>query len=111
MARFKPKEEELDLEATQAPTIDLNKLEVVGHDPEWKVWYPDPSNISTPVPVYDRDGKMTGYVLCQIATNKLVDCHTKFKSLKAAKEHAEFISPGCEIKVIHTKPRKKKEKQ
>jgi hypothetical protein len=99
MARRKT-ETEFDLEVTKAPTIDLNVLEIRGRGDKWNVFYPQAENISTPVAVYDQEGKLKEAVSSWVATNDFTQAHGDFTSVEEATEAAEFIQPGCEVKVI-----------
>lgn len=103
--RKKSKEEYLDPEVTQSPTIDMNEVEIRGRGQKWNVFYPDEQNTAIPVPVF-KDGQVVGSVSAWLATNKLIEVHETFTSVEAAKEAAEFILPGCTIKVIKTSSRK-----
>lgn len=93
-------EVEFDPETMKAPTIDLNVLEVRGRDDHWNVFYPQAENIATPIPVYDQDGKLKGKLDTWVATNKFSECHDTFTSAEEAKDFAEKLQPGCEVKVI-----------
>lgn len=101
MARFQ-KEEKIDPEVTQTPSIDMNVLEIRGRGRKWRVAYPDPSNIPSPIKVFDREGNFKEIVYSQVATNKLYEAHEVCTSENAARELAEFLHPGCEIKVVKT---------
>jgi hypothetical protein len=94
------KEVEFDLEVTKAPTIDLNVLEVRGRGDKWNVFYPQAENISTPVAVYDQGGKLKEAVNSWVATNDFTQAHGDYTSVEEATKAAEFIQPGCEVKVI-----------
>lgn len=94
--------DKIDDEVIKAPTIDLNVVEIKGREKKWHLFHADPQNISTPVAVFGQDGKMKEVVYSQVATNKLVEVHEVFTSEQAARDAAEFIKPGCEIKVIRT---------
>lgn len=94
--------EKIDDEVIKAPTIDLNLVEIKGRGKKWHLFHADPQNISNPVAVFDQEGKMKEVVYAQVASNKMVEVHETFTSEKAAREAAEFIKPGCEIKVTHT---------
>jgi hypothetical protein len=101
MARRKHVAEDvIDQEVTKAPTIDLNTLEVRGRGTKWNVFYPQAENIGSPVPVYDREGKLKEVVTSWVATNDFTQAHGDFESAEAASEYAEQIHPGCEVKVI-----------
>lgn len=91
----------IDPEVTKAPTIDLNVIEIKGRGQRWKLSYPDEANIATRHPVY-KNGEVISYVESWVATNEMHEIHDTFTSEKAAREAAEFIKPGCEIKVIRT---------
>jgi hypothetical protein len=100
MPRRNKTAENLDLEVIKAPSIDLNVLEIRGRDNKWLLFYPEAENISTPVAVYDQDGKLKEVVNSWVATNKYSPVHDEFESVEAAQEAAERIQPGCETKVI-----------
>jgi hypothetical protein len=99
MARRR-KETEFDLEVSKAPTIDLNVLEIRGREDKWNVFYPQAENIGTPVPVYDQEGKLKEAVTTWVATNGFTQAHGDYPSVEEATKAAEFIQPGCEVKVI-----------
>ena len=101
MATRKP-EIKIDPEVTQTPTIDLNVLEVRGRGKKWHLYYPDPQNISTRHKVLDRDGKVVRVISSQVATNKMLEVHNTFESKQEAIDAAEFIKPGCTVKVVTT---------
>jgi len=100
MARRKYFEQEkIDPEVTQSPTIDMNVVEIRGSGKKWRVAIPDESNYVTHVPVF-KDGVAKGSVGSFIATNKLIEIHDTFATVEEAQAAAEFIKPGCEIKVV-----------
>jgi len=100
--------DDLDPETTKASTIDLNSVEIRGSGKKWHLAVPEAENISSPVKVYDREGKLKDVVFSQVATNKYHDIHTVFESLQEAKDYAEYLKPGCEINIVKSgKPGKK----
>lgn len=94
--------DKIDPQVTQSPTIDLNTLEIRGQGKKWHLSYPDESNISTRHPVIDKEGRVISYVEGWVATNQMTEVHEVFESMEEAKIAANFIHPGCEIKVIKT---------
>jgi hypothetical protein len=106
MARRKYHDKEkIDPEVTQTPTIDMDVLEIKGQGKKWHLFYPDPSNYQTPVPII-KDGQVIGSANSWIATNKMIEVHEVFSSPAAAREAAEFIHPGCTIKITNTSKKK-----
>lgn len=102
MARRKYHDEnQIDPQVVEKPTIDMNVLEIRGRGKKWHLFVPDPSNLQTSVPVI-RDGQVITKVSSWVATNKMLEVHETFTSKEAAIEAAEFIKPGCTIKVIKT---------
>jgi hypothetical protein len=98
-------ENKIDPEVTQKPTIDMNVVEIRGRGNKWHVFYPDEQNMVTHSPVI-KDGKVVGSIGSWVATNKMIEVHEEFNSVEEAQDAAEFIHPGCTIKVIKTSTRK-----
>jgi hypothetical protein len=104
-------EDFIDPEVTKIPTIDMDTLEIKGRGDKWFLYYPDPNNYQTPVPVYDKEGKLKETVNTWVATNKMLPVHGPdghpeiFTTLAAAREAAQYIHPNANIKVTRTSKR------
>lgn len=73
-------------------------LEIRGRDDSWHVHYPNEERLSSPVPVYDKEGNYKETLYCGSATAGNTEAH--FTGTKeAAIEYAHYLFPGCEVTV------------
>lgn len=93
-------------------------LEVRGRGKNWKVHYPDEERLSSPVPVYDREGIFKTTVYSGTDKGGMTEAHF-VGTQEEAIAYAEYLSPGCEVKIVKTntqaesleKARKAKQRQ
>lgn len=76
------------------------KAEIRGRGHKWSVFYPDESGLSSPLPVYDREGNLKEVVEVGAPTGNMVEAHGgPYKSQAEAEEVARFLG-ATEVAVV-----------
>ena len=84
-------------------------FEVKGYGDEWKVFYPDEGDIQTPFVWYDKEGKVKTVFYAGGSSGKLTEANETFTSGKAAIEYLKKYFDAENIRLVKSKPKKKKE--
>jgi len=79
------------------------RAEVRGRGREWRVLYEDEMALASPFPVYDRDGVLTGVVMCGAPPDKpsMTESRAEFTSQDEACEYARWLG-AAEVVVRRT---------
>jgi hypothetical protein len=76
------------------------KAEIRGRNSKWDVFYPDESGLSSPLPIYDREGNLKEVVEVGAPTDKLVEAYgSPFRSRVLAEEYARYLG-ATEITIV-----------
>lgn len=84
-------------------------FEVKGYENTWKVFYPDEGDILTPFVWYDKEGKVKSVIHAGGSSGKLTEANEIFPTAKEAIAYAKTYLGAENIKLIKSKPKKKKE--
>jgi len=91
--------------------MDEVEFEIRGNDDKWKVFYPDESNIQTPLPWYDKEGNLKTVTWVGDNNDKLTETFEEFSTAKEAIKYAQDYLGAQKIKLIKTKKKKTKKKE
>jgi len=77
------------------------RAEVRGRNHSWRVAYQDPSDIASPVPVFDQDGIQTDVLMVGAPSGKMIESNLVCSSKEEAVAYAEWLG-ATEITVRKT---------